>query len=61
MESAILGGYAEHVRLLHPQAPIPGFYLVEGLFRDAQQLRQQMGDGSFFGKLNEGRNGTGDG
>jgi hypothetical protein len=27
METAILGGYAEHVRLLHPEAPIPGFYL----------------------------------
>lgn len=54
MESAILGGYAEHVRLLHPEAPIPGFYLAEGLFRDAQQLRQRMGDEAFFGKLNEG-------
>ena len=60
MESAILGGYAEHVRLLHPQAPIPGFYLAEGLFRDAQQLREQMGDGAFFGKLNEVKDGWGD-
>ena len=61
MESAILGGYADHVRQLHPQAPIPGFYLAEGLFRDAQQLRLQMGDGAFFGKLNETQEGAGDG
>ncbi len=61
MESAILGGYAEHVRVLHPQAPIPGFYLAEGLFHDAQQLREKMGDGAFFGKLNEGQNASGDG
>jgi hypothetical protein len=24
VESAILGGYAEHVRRLHPEAPTPG-------------------------------------
>lgn len=53
MESAILGGYAEHVGHLHPEAPVPGFYLAEGLFRDAQQLRQRMGDDAFFAKLNE--------
>lgn len=64
MESAILGGYADHVRTLHPDAPIPGFYLAEGLFRDAQQLRERMGDDAFFGKLNEtmsGGAGAGDG
>lgn len=62
MESAILGGYADHVRALHPEAPIPGFYLAEGLFRDAQQLRTRMGDEGFFGKLNENVvGGAGDG
>jgi hypothetical protein len=62
MESAILGGYADHVRALHPDAPIPGFYLAEGLFRDAQQLRERMGDDAFFGKLNETTSGgAGDG
>jgi hypothetical protein len=59
LESAILGGYADHVLALHPNAPIPGFYLAEGLFRDAQQLRQQMGDESFFNKLNEYSEGDG--
>lgn len=57
MESAILGGYADHVRQLHPEAPVPGFYLAEGLFRDAQAWRLRMGDEAFFGKLNEGDEG----
>jgi hypothetical protein len=54
VESAILGGYAEHVRRLHPQAPTPGFYLGERLFEDARTLRATMGDDSFFARLNEG-------
>ncbi len=53
MESAILGQYAEFVRKLHPAAPIPGFYLAEGLFGDAQRMRGQIGDAAFFAKLNE--------
>ncbi len=59
MESAILGHYAEHVRRLHPDAPVPGFYLAEGLFRDAQELRSRMGDESFFAQLNAGAGGGG--
>jgi hypothetical protein len=54
MESAILGQYADFVRKKHPDAPVPGFYLAEGLFKDARDLREQMGDGPFFTKLNEG-------
>jgi hypothetical protein len=54
MESAVLGQYAEFVRKLHPTAPVPGFYLAEGLFKDARELRSRMGDDSFFAKLNEG-------
>lgn len=54
MESGILGGYVEFVRRTHPQAPIPGVYLAEGLFRDAENLRTQMGDERFFTTLSEG-------
>lgn len=57
MESAVLGQYAEFVRKLHPDAPVPGFYLAEGLFRDARELRARMGDASFFARLNEGAGG----
>ena len=59
MESAILGHYAEHVRKLHPDAPVPGFYLAEGLFRDAEAMRGQLGDAAFFTKLNEGKGSAG--
>jgi hypothetical protein len=61
MESAILGQYADFVRKKHPDAPVPGFYLAEGLFKDARDLRTQIGDGPFFTKLNEGATGGGGG
>ncbi|MGI6418249.1 MAG: DUF6079 family protein [Thermoguttaceae bacterium] len=57
MESGILGGYADFIRRTHPGAPLPGVYLAEGLFRDAENLRRQIGDEQFFGKLNEGAGG----
>ena len=53
MESAILGQYADFVRKLHPDAPVPGFYLAEGLFEDARRMREQIGDTAFFSNLNE--------
>ena len=57
MEAGILGGYAEFIRRIHPHAPVPGIYLAEGLFADAQGLRRSMGDAAFFAKLNEGASG----
>ena len=57
MEAGILGGYAEFIRRIHPAAPVPGVFLAEGLFADAQNLRRSMGETAFFGKLNEGSGG----
>ncbi|WP_416670068.1 phage resistance protein [Egbenema bharatensis] len=54
MESGILGGYVDYIRRTHPDAPIPGVYLAEGLFQDAQALRDRIGDEQFFGALSEG-------
>jgi hypothetical protein len=54
MESGILGGYVDFIRRVRPDAPVPGVYLAEGLFRDAENLRRQMGDGPFFAALSEG-------
>src|SRR5438874_7436983 len=54
MEEGILGGYVDFIRRTHPEAPIPGVYLAERLFRDAENLRSQMGDAQFFAALNEG-------
>lgn len=59
MESGILGGYADFIRRTHPDAPIPGVYLAEGLFQDAQALRDRMGDEDFFAALNESAGGGG--
>ena len=60
MEAGILGGYADFIRRLHPEAPVPGVYLAEGLFADAQDVRRSMGDAAFFAKLNEGGGGESD-
>ncbi|MBX6311842.1 MAG: phage resistance protein, partial [Isosphaeraceae bacterium] len=49
------GGYVDFIRRTHPEAPIPGVYLAEGLFRDAENLRRQMGDSAFFSVLGEGQ------
>jgi len=61
MESAILGHYVEHVRRLHPEAPIPGVYLAERIFADGQRTRERMGDATFFAALNAGQGGAGGG
>lgn len=53
MEAGILGGYVDFMRRTHPNAPIPGVYLAEGLFQDAQALRDRMGDTAFFTALSE--------
>ena len=56
VESAVLGGYAEHVRRMHPEAPVPGFYLGERLFEDAKAQRAHYGDEAFFARLNQRAN-----
>lgn len=53
MESAILGGYADHVRRLHPEAALPGVYLAEELLDNAESHRARFGDEGFFAALNE--------
>jgi len=57
MAAGVLGGYADFIRRKHPEAPIPGVYLAEGLFADAEGLRRAMGDEAFFAKLSEGGGG----
>src|SRR5690606_20825131 len=34
MESAILGGYVDHVLENHPDAPLPGVYLADEIFKN---------------------------
>lgn len=62
MEAAVLGGYVRTVGKLHPEAPVPGVYRAESLFRDAEKLRADLGDEKFFERLNRsasGGNGSG--
>jgi hypothetical protein len=54
IEAGVLGGYARHIKQLHPDAPVPGFYMSDRLFRDARQLRGTMGDEAFFATLIKG-------
>ena len=53
VEAGILGGYAKYIARHHPEAPVPGFYQSDGLFKNAAGLRQSFGDEAFFNKLNE--------
>jgi len=61
LESAILGGYVDYAGKHHPDAPLPGVYRAEALFRDAQSHREQLGDEKFFALLSrsKGRPGWG--
>lgn len=52
MEQAILGQYARFVARTHPKAPAPAVYLAQGLFDNASNLRQKIGDAKFFEILN---------
>lgn len=53
IEAGVLGGYAKYIKKLHPDAPVPGFYMSDALFKDAQNLRDQLGDDAFFKALNQ--------
>jgi hypothetical protein len=61
MESAILGGYVDHVTQLHPSTPLPGVYLADEIFKNAVQHRQALGDDKFFAQLNQGQKTEGGG
>jgi hypothetical protein len=51
LESAVLGGYVDHVRRIHPDAPLPVVYRDEGLLADARDLRATLGDEAFIAGL----------
>ncbi len=61
MESAILGGYVDHVMELHPNAPLPGVFLADDIFKNAEQHREALGDEKFFQQLNQGQSPGGTG
>lgn len=59
LEEAILGRYVEHVRALHPDAPVPPVFLSGPLFDNAVEHRERYGDEPFFRELNEGKSTSG--
>ena len=54
IEQNVFGGYVRHVQANYPTAPLPALFADSNLLRDAQNLRQRMGDGPFFQGLNGG-------
>lgn len=50
-DSAVLGGYVDHVRKLHPAAPLPDVFADEPILDNGDQLRSRMGDDAFFAGL----------
>ncbi len=52
IESGVLGGYARYIRKLHPDVPVPGFYMSDRIFIDAKEMCGHMGDEKFFTALN---------
>jgi len=55
LASAILGGYAAHVRKLHPDKKPPAVYRDEALLADARDLRDRLGDERFIAELPAGK------
>ena len=53
LEQAILGGYVEQVRRLHPESPLPAVHKTAALFDNAARLRTQLGEEAFLSGLNE--------
>ena len=49
-----LGGYVEHIRKLHPGAPLPAVYVADGILDDARIKRGDLSDDVFFRVLSEG-------
>ncbi|HBH52198.1 MAG TPA: hypothetical protein DDY91_09930, partial [Planctomycetaceae bacterium] len=55
VETTVLGGYVDYVRQVHPDAPVPAVFLAEEIFKNAAQLREDLGDEKFFARLNKGQ------
>ena len=60
LEQAVLGGYVEQIRRLHPDAALPAVHVSDALLADAEGLRAQIGDEEFLSRLG-GDSGSDDG
>ncbi len=48
IEQRVLGGYVEHVRKVHSNAPLPQVYRTDALFDNVRQMRARLGDEDFI-------------
>ncbi|WP_239405408.1 phage resistance protein [Frankia sp. Cj3] len=60
IEQRVLGGYADRLRTLHPEAPIPAVHRAEALLDEARGLRAKVGDAAFLTELNRAGSGGGE-
>lgn len=51
LEQAVLKGYVEQIKVLHPDAPLPAVHVSDSLLDDADNLRKRMGDEEFLAGL----------
>lgn len=54
LDSAILGGYVNTVRSLHPDQPTPPVYRADAMLDDARRYREARGDDAFVDWLSIG-------
>lgn len=57
LEQAVLSGYVDQIKRLHPDAPLPAVHISDALLDDAENLRTRMGDDEFFAGLGAGSGG----
>lgn len=55
IEDTLFRGFLRQIEETHPDAPLPVLHSADGLFRDANALREKMGDEAFFAALNEAK------
>ena len=55
IEDTLFRGFLRQIEETHPDAPLPVLHSADGLFRDANALREKMGDEAFFSALNEAK------
>lgn len=59
LEQAVLKGYVEQIKVLHPNAPLPAVHVSDTLLDDADNLRKRMGDNEFLAALGGAQGGGG--
>lgn len=54
VEQELFDSYIAQIQTLHPEAPLPAFFPSDALLRDAEGLRERLGDDAFFAGLGSG-------